>query len=51
MSGNVRESIKIYKSKIEEVRKTNVSQEILDEYALRIGDAYKMSDEYYKAEK
>jgi hypothetical protein len=51
MSGNIRESISIYKSKIDEVRKTNVSQQVLDEYALRIGDAYRMSEEYYKAEK
>jgi hypothetical protein len=42
--------LKIYDKKLEQVRKTNKPQAILDEYIIQKGDAHKMNEEFDKAE-
>ena len=50
MSGHLKDSITIYNQRIEQIRKSEPSKEIIDKHIIEMGDAYRINEEYDKAE-
>lgn len=50
MSGYFKDSLKIYDHKLQIIRQSQPSQEILDRHTIELGDAYRINEEFEKAE-
>lgn len=50
MSGHFEDSLLIHSQKLEQIRKSQPSQEVLDKHTIDLGDAYRINAEYSKAE-
>lgn len=50
MSGHLKDSITIYNQRIEHIRKSQPSKEVIDRHIIEMGDAYRLNEEYDKAE-
>jgi hypothetical protein len=50
MSGHFQDSLLIHSQKLQQIRKSQPSQEVLDKHTIDLGDAYRINEEYSKAE-
>ena len=50
ISGHLKDSLIIYNQKIEHIRKTQPPKEVIDRHIIEMGDAYRINEEYEKAE-
>jgi hypothetical protein len=46
MSGYFKDSLDIYNHKLEVIRKTQPSQDVLNQYIIELGDAYKINEQF-----
>jgi tetratricopeptide (TPR) repeat protein len=51
MSGYFQDSLEVYNQKLSVIRKSQASQELLDEHTIQLGDAYRINEDFDKAEK
>lgn len=50
ISGHLKDSLTIYTQKIEHIRKSQPSKEVIERHMIEMGDAYRINEDYEKAE-